>query len=72
MTKVKLNQDDENILKAIGAINFDKGGKKTAPAISNMLEELEGKIEEKTKEFKEIELLNDPEKNEKVKIVYSE
>lgn len=33
---------------------------------------MEKQIESKTQEFKEAELLNDPERNEKVKIVYKE
>lgn len=81
LTQVKLDAEDERILESLGALNLRPGkGKHSQEASYNqMVSELDKKIEEKTAQVKEIgrirfevEMLKDPEKNEKIKIVYKE
>lgn len=76
---LQLDQDDEKILNEIGALNLAASSAKGKAMVSNMINDLDKEIEAKTKEYHDVgkleitvELLNDPQKNEKVKIVYKE
>lgn len=70
-----MNQNDEDILNQFGTFNIslDEQSKETSNfSISEMIQKLDEEINEKAQEVMKEEVLNDPVRNEKIKVVYTE